>query len=204
MAPRRRPRAALRRMRMHRRTILGINELSNVSREFISSRPNWRLIEGPPNSVLRNGEKISNGIAFRSDIYDLQWWTVERVDTPERKRPLFLPIVCLKNKHTGNTIRVICFHAPRRKTEKRGNHKVIRVVIARMRTWRRRGVTAIAIGDGNNGALARMFRAAKMRVLSFGRVEIIVSVNARKRRKARVLKRVRFSDHPVPIASVNT
>lgn len=201
--PWRRVRIAMRLMRARRRSIVGINELDNEALAYIRGLKNWSVYVGAWNNEFRNGKKIGNGIAYRDDIYDREWAANHRTPMPGRPRGLNHPIVCLRNRKTGNTIRVLCFHAPRRKTHPATNRQVIVSVIKRMRKWRRRDVTAAAIGDGNNGRLRRYFRQAKMRVLSFGRVEIVATVNARKRRKARVLKGGRFSDHPVPTGSAN-
>lgn len=207
VAPWKRPRIAMRLMRARRRSIVGINELDNSAYHYINGLKNWAVHVGAWNNVFSNGVKIGNGIAYRTDIYNKEWAGNKRTHMPGRPRGLNHPTICLRNKKTRNTIRVICFHAPRRKTNPATNRKVIVQVLRRMRKWRRRGVTAAAIGDGNNGKLRRYFRQAKMRVLSFGRVEIVATVNARKRRKAKVLKGKRngkrFSDHPVPTGSVN-
>lgn len=202
--PWRRPRVAMRLMRARRRTIVGINEMDDRTKRYIEGLENWAVHLGSWNNRFANGVRVGNGIAYRTDLYSKEWASNMRVSVPGRPRGLNLPIVCLKHRKSGNTIRVICFHAPRRKTNPRENRKVIVKVIRRMRKWRKNDRTAAAIGDGNNGNLRRYFRQAKMRVQSIGRVEIIATVNANKRGKAAVLGGKRFSDHPTPIASVNS
>lgn len=98
-------------------TIVGLQELSAVSRVVWLTRQRWTLIDARPNTWFRRGPlrylgRIGNGLANRHD----DWVAIAKVELVHRlrdgSRSLYRLVVLYRHSDTGETIAVLDEHLP--------------------------------------------------------------------------------------------
>lgn len=181
LPPALRPNAAAKLFNARKRGIVAASELSSPAQQAFLRRRRWAVAGARPNNVFGKLE-IRNGILYRADWYELVELKSERVGFLEpgeaRRHPrgLNMCIALFRDLRTGELFWVYAFHAPRRKVWPKTNHAAIRAALDYAQRCQRRGLPGFLIGDGNNGAIARMMRMAGLTVLAAHVVDAIGAV----------------------------
>lgn len=164
----------------------------------VVQRRRWGRFYAPATAHGEAGRRRGNGVVWNRRHWRLV--TTRVVSVPWHDSPtgaLYIPVVVLEDRRSGQQIAVASVHAPTKRADRSGRTREL--INARVRGIANeaadRGIPLVVGGDFNDGAVLDDLRGSGLKKAAHHKVDWLLTTGKASDARTHDLKRARLSDH---------